>query len=231
MRAERFALPHQPALEVVGIDPGRLEVEVHQRPVRHRRRGRIGILAVPVVVHQAVVRGLLPQQLAATRVIGQHLQRVFVVDANAVGMQIARLQVVAEMVGRLCVRDVLAFDRRREKHMVAPHDRGRVAAAGMRVFHATFVAGRHSSGSRTPWRNAGSTFAPPLRPLRHRRWREMTRTPKQRSDAAMTASTTRIADRIAGPIPDWRFTTTGLVSARARAVEAGRRLHEPRRAR
>ncbi len=122
-------LPLRRAVDVERVDAARLEIRVHLLAVgRHRRRG-VGVLPVPIVVHRPVVGGALPRDAAGLRVDGEHLERVRVVDVDGVGVDVAGLQVVAEVDRRLAAGDLFTLDRRRQEDAIAPDDRRRMAAS------------------------------------------------------------------------------------------------------
>jgi hypothetical protein len=66
---------------------------------------------VPVVVHRAVVDRTRPRRLAGSGIEGEDLERVRVIDADAVGVQVAGLQIEPEMIGRFASGNLGAFDR------------------------------------------------------------------------------------------------------------------------
>ena len=79
----------------------------------------------------AVVDRPLPERLAVLRVEGEHLERVEMVGADAVGMVVAGLEVEPQVNrGFVIVRRLAALDRRREEDAVLPDDGRRVTASG-----------------------------------------------------------------------------------------------------
>ena len=79
-------LPLQVAVDVVAVQAFGPEVGHHHRAVGDHGRGGIAAAAVAMVEHGAVVGGALPQHGARGQVQRQHLHRVELVDADAVGV-------------------------------------------------------------------------------------------------------------------------------------------------
>src|ERR1700730_10507741 len=87
-----------------------------------RRSGRgIAALAVPIIVDCALVCGSFPQLLASVAVYAQHLERVLVIGAYAVGMLVGLAVIL--VLYCFCSGDCLALDVSREKDLVAPDNR------------------------------------------------------------------------------------------------------------
>ena len=163
--AERL-LPQQVAVEVEHVQAGRFEVGVDGRPVGRDCRRRVGVLAMAVVVHRAVVDRPLPQLLAAARVVGQRLERVEAVDADAVGMQVPGLEIETEMVrSSVPFRRLSTLDRRRQEDAIAPDDRRRVAAAGNGCLPGDVLPGRPVLGIRRAARDAEAVRSAPAGPV------------------------------------------------------------------
>src|SRR4030095_7756759 len=117
-------LPYQLAGRVIGIETFGAEVGKDHRTVGRGRWTREAALPMPVVVDRSFVRRLIPENLAGLHVEGEHLESVFLVAGDAVG--------VLPLLAALHVGDGrraghhLALDHGRQVDAIAPHDRRRV---------------------------------------------------------------------------------------------------------
>ena len=127
-------LPQQLAGEVVGEDALGAEVGEDPGAVGDRRRRGVAAPLVPAVVDRPLVGHLLPAHRAGVERQRDHLVGVLPVGAQRVGVHELRGRlagVLLEQVDRgLGARQRLAFDRRRQKDVVAPDDWRRVAEPG-----------------------------------------------------------------------------------------------------
>ena len=162
--AERAA-PHEGAVEVVGVDAGGFEVGEDEAAVGDRRRRGVGVLSVTVVVHQPVVGRALPHDAAGARIERDDLQRVAILHADAVWMEISRPQVVAEVIGSRVSGHALAFDGRGQEDAIVPDDRRRMTAAGDRRLPRDVLVWRPFVGIAGGVRHAAAGRAAPLRPV------------------------------------------------------------------
>ena len=99
-----------------------------------------------VVVHQPVVSRALPDDAAGARIERDDLERVAILHADAVGVEIARPQVVAEVIGGAVSRHALALDGRGQEDAIVQTTGDECPRPAIAVFHAMFLSGDHSSG-------------------------------------------------------------------------------------